>query len=396
MLKKYFILLLLSFKVAATDITPAMTGSWFEEDNPGQGLNLEILGSDRFIVYWYAYDQGLPIWLVGAGNYKGDTATAKLGQFKGNGFGTQFDHNTVSNSTFGSMTLTFDSCDTARVSYESTQAGSGVIQLSRLTSIPGLSCTESAVNTGAQRRLNINPVREGWYDAQTVDVEAVTQSAASTLLEHMPAGLKLAPIILKNDEDGPVVLFRRGERNEYIVLVDIEGLKWAQLAYQFSHELCHILSNYESTKKDANQWFEEALCEGTSIHAVKQMSDVWKTSPPYPAWQSYSAALEEYYKDILAEQHRYLPAGDNIADWYQREKVSLRSSAEQRDKNEVIGTKIYAFFEQKPDRWQSMRYINIGNANEQITLQQYLQDWRDNLPADLKYVAETISGWFGY
>lgn len=396
MLKKYFILFLLSFNVVALDITPAMTGSWFEEDNPGQGLNLEILGSDRFIVYWYAYDQGLPIWLVGAGTYKGDTATAKLGQFKGNGFGTQFDHNTVSNSTFGSMSLTFDSCDKARISYESAQAGSGVIQLTRLTGIPGLSCTESAGDTNTQLSLNINPVRDGWYGAQTADVEAVTQSAASTLLEHMPGGLKLEPVILKNDEDGPIVLFRRGERNEYIVLVDIEGRTWAQLAYQFSHELCHILSNYGSTQQDANQWFEEALCEGASIHAVKQMSNVWKTNPPYPVWQSYSTSLEEYYQNILAEQHRYLPAGDNIANWYQREKISLRSNAGLRDKNEVVGTKIYSYFEQNPQRWRAMNYINVGNSNNQITLQQYLQDWENNLPADLKYVAVTISAWFGY
>lgn len=180
MLKKIFLIFLLSFNVAALDITPAMTGSWFEEGNPGQGLNLEILGNNRFIVYWYTYDQGLPLWLVGAGTYKGNTATARLGQFRGNAFGTQFDHNTVINRTFGSISLTFDSCNTARVSYESAQAGSGVIPLIRLTGIPGLSCAEAAADTNTQLSLKIDPVQEGWYDAQPVDVEAVAQSAAST------------------------------------------------------------------------------------------------------------------------------------------------------------------------------------------------------------------------
>ena len=65
-------------------------------------------------------------------------------------------------------------------------------------------------------------------------------------------------------------------------------------------------------------------------------------------------------------------------------------------KNEIIGTKIYLFFKDKPERWRSMKYINLGNANNQISLKQYLQDWESNLPMELKHVAKTISGWFGY
>lgn len=244
--------------------------------------------------------------------------------------------------------------------------------------------------------LTITPTPEGWYEANLADVEAVSQSAASTLLEHMPAGSKLNPIILKNGKEGPVVLFQRGSQQEYRIVVDIKGQHWAQLAYQFSHELCHILSHYEATRNDANQWFEESLCEAASIHAVKQMSNRWKTRPPYPNWQDYSLALEKYYKNILLEPHRYLRPGDSILNWYQREKVSLRSNPGQRNKNEVIGTKIYSLFEQDPDRWRSISYINIGNINNDITLQQYLQDWENNLPVDLKYIAKTITSWFGY
>ena len=110
------------------------------------------------------------------------------------------------------------------------------------------------------------------------------------------------------------------------------GCVGRKLAYQFSHELCHVLSNYEVTKKDANQWFEEALCEGASIYAVNRMSQVWKTNPPYSSWQSYASNLEKYYDNIMAEQHRYLQPEDTIFNWYQREKTSLRANAEQRNK----------------------------------------------------------------
>jgi hypothetical protein len=273
--------------------------------------------------------------------------------------------------------------------------------------MPAISGLRDKINNNAQQlnanifqsnpisTLIINPVAQGWGDVNPLDAKAVSLSAGKVLLENIP-GLRLEPIILKNDPSGPISLYQRGSQNEYIILVNIKGLYWAQLAYQFSHELMHILSNYIATPGDANQWFEEALCEAASIHAIQRMSVVWRTNPPYPNFKSYSSSLGDYYKNLLAEQHRYLKPGETLANWYKREQQSLRANHAQRPKNELVGTKIYAFFNASPDRWRSVRYLNIGNANKQISLEQYLNDWRTSLPDDLKYVAKTISGWFGY
>ena len=243
--------------------------------------------------------------------------------------------------------------------------------------------------------LVINPVSDGWEGIGADNAKAIALSAADSLLENIP-GVSLDPIILENSSDGPVVLFQRGSNNEYQVKINIGDTFWAQLVYQFSHEFMHILSNYGRTESDSNQWFEEALCEAASIHAVKRLSVVWETNPPLPHLQSFAPSMKDYYNNLIAEPHRYLQSGDSIANWYQREQVSLRNDAGQRDKNEVLGTKIYQFFEESPDRWRAVRYINMSNVNGQITLKQYLTDWQTHLPDDLKYVAETISDWFGY
>lgn len=241
--------------------------------------------------------------------------------------------------------------------------------------------------------LVINPVGEGWSDIGTDNAEAIALSAAVSLLENIP-GVSLDPVLLENSSAGPITLFERGSNNEYQVKVNIGGTFWAQFVYQFSHEFMHILSNYGGTENDANQWFEEALCEAASIHAVQRLAIVWETNPPLPHLQSFAPSMQDYYENLIAEPHRYLQSGDSLASWYQREQTSLRADAEQRNKNEVVGTKIYQFFEESPDRWRAVRYLNIANANSQISLEQYLNDWRDQLPEDLKYVAETISGWF--
>jgi hypothetical protein len=163
----------------------------------------------------------------------------------------------------------------------------------------------------------------------------------------------------------------------------------------------HILSNYGETENDANQWFEEALCEAGSLQAVKRLSVAWQTDAPFPYMQSYAPSLEDYFNDAINEEHRYLSQpGDNIADWYQREQDSLRTESvslpAQRRKIEVVGTEIYMFFAESPDRWRSVKYLNLGNSGGNISLEAYLDEWNNNLPDDLKYVAETISGWFGF
>jgi hypothetical protein len=149
---KVVILLLISLSANAFDIEKSITGSWFDQENPGQGINIEILSGNRTLVYWYAYDQGKPLWLTGTGTYQGDTSVVELSSFDGSNFGVDHDQNLVSSQDFGSITLTFDSCNTGKMTYDSIQGlGSGTINLNRLTEIEGLPCatTEPPVSASS-------------------------------------------------------------------------------------------------------------------------------------------------------------------------------------------------------------------------------------------------------
>ena len=65
--------------------------------------------------------------------------------------------------------------------------------------------------------LIIKSAKEGWFNASPVDVEVVSQSAATTLLQYMPVNLKLDSILLKNSEKGPITLFHRGAQQAHII-----------------------------------------------------------------------------------------------------------------------------------------------------------------------------------
>jgi|GEM_PF-4596908 len=159
MFKKHIFLLLISFNVSAFTITPSMTGSWFDGNNSGQGINVEVLSGNRFLLYWYAYDQGEPLWLTGVGTYSGDTATIEtLETFRGSNFGVNHDQSLVERSTFGSLTVTFSYCNNGTMTYNSVSGlGSGTINLNRLTEIPDLPCANPPAYN--QRVITRNGIR---------------------------------------------------------------------------------------------------------------------------------------------------------------------------------------------------------------------------------------------
>ncbi len=136
-------MLMISFSISAIDIIPSITGSWFDQDNPGQGFNVEVLDDNRIIIYWYSYDQGNPLWLLGIGTYAGDTSTVTFTQFQGSDFGVNHDADLVTSQPFGDATFTFDTCNSGSMTYNSPTFGSGSINLNRLTNIAGLPCTDT-------------------------------------------------------------------------------------------------------------------------------------------------------------------------------------------------------------------------------------------------------------
>ncbi len=148
MIIKIVILFLISLNSYAFEIEKSISGSWFDQENSGQGVNIEILSGNRILVYWYAYDQGNPLWLTGVGNYQNNTSEIELSSFDGSNFGINHDKSLISSKVFGSLTLTFDSCNTGQMTYNSIQGlGSGTINLNRLTEIDGLPCITTDIAT---------------------------------------------------------------------------------------------------------------------------------------------------------------------------------------------------------------------------------------------------------
>lgn len=246
----------------------------------------------------------------------------------------------------------------------------------------------------ADTKLVIRVQPGGWGGAGVRDIQKVAMSAGSELWKYFP-GRRLRPIIVRHSDSGPIVLFRQGPAGEYIVKLDVEGTYWAQFTYQFAHELCHILTNYEKKTSRKNKWFEESLCEMASMFALRRMAVTWRTSPPYPHWKSFAPALRKYADDLQAKKERQLPPGATLAKWYRDNEQDLRKNPTLRNKNGLVANELLGLFEASPESWAAVSYLNMETLDDADSFKDYLESWHRHCPAKHKKLVRRIGDLFG-
>ena len=136
------------------DISKEITGSWYNPDESGHGLILEVLADSQLLAYWFTYDEfGNQAWFVGLGTIQGDSASMDIVKTNGGIFGTEFDPTAVVRNDWGNLSITFNSCNTGSVTYN-TLFGAGTLALSRLTGVEGLGCANGG-GVGAATAIGI-------------------------------------------------------------------------------------------------------------------------------------------------------------------------------------------------------------------------------------------------
>lgn len=222
-----------------------------------------------------------------------------------------------------------------------------------------------------------------WGDADPADIKAVLDSTL-TVLAPYTVGRNFGNILIKNSNTGPISIYEKGPNGEYIIMLNVHGRYWAQLAYQFSHELCHLMSNYDlaPNNRSGQQWFEESLCEAFSLFTLKKLAEHWQENPPYPHWREYAPKFMEYRDTNLKETHRTLPSGMTMPAWYQQYQSILSRDpyAKERDLNELAANQLLKIFEEKPENWSAINFLNLGEDSKDKSLYLYLTDWQDNNP----------------
>src|SRR5947207_1422310 len=195
-----------------------------------------------------------------------------------------------------------------------------------------------------ERPLVVRVADDAWGDASVTDITTGLESAGESLAGCIP-GLELPPIEVSRSKASPIVLFERGPAGEIRVRLNVEDRRWSQFAFQFGHEMGHIVCGY-AEYPNPNKWFEETLCEAASLFVLGRMAETWRTRPPYPHWKDYAGSLRKYRDDRLSGAK--LPDGKTLAAWFAEREASLRKDGTQRELNLKMATAILPLLEEAP------------------------------------------------
>lgn len=249
---------------------------------------------------------------------------------------------------------------------------------------PQLSSPDETANahTSAQDPVSIRVADGDWGNAHPQEINILLNAIAADMLTHFP-GKHLAPIEVFPTKNNPVVLYRKGPANQYQVFLAAKDRHWGEYIYEFSHELFHILANYEHhapPEKAHHRWFEEMLCETASLYNLKKFSSTWNVSAPHSAFASYVPVLNKFTQRALNDPRRRLPPNTSFAQWFRENEQSFFGNAYLRTKNEMVAAQFLPLLEQNAD-WSAIGSLNPPVDPPAMTFHDYLAGWYSNTPA---------------
>lgn len=261
----------------------------------------------------------------------------------------------------------------------------------------GSSALAATGSTPSPARIAIQVEHGDWGMARTQDIEAVLTSVANVLLPYFPQRAS-DRIVVEYNRQGPRVLFEKSSSGAYRVFLNVQDTRWDQFAYQFSHELCHIFTNFEHREvgdglatRD-HQWFEETLCEAVSLFTLNRMTSSWERSPPYAGWEVYAPAFREYATRLLSEQHRRPAPHGSTAEWYKANQDALEGDPYLRQKNELLATWLLPLLENTPGSLAAIGYLNVERLSADKSFRAYLESWYSCCPEEYRaFISNVIA-----
>lgn len=234
-----------------------------------------------------------------------------------------------------------------------------------------------------------------WGEAQIRDVQAVLDSVAKTFREYTAVTPEDSILVTQSPEQFPRALSDPAPSGERIILLATTDRKWSQLAYQFSHEYCHVFTkHYKTPLVHPFMWFEESLCELASLWCLTRMGYDWLLDPPHPNWASYGSSLQKYATDrIDGVLTHTTPEG--FSEWLGSNLEEMTSNSTNRDLNQVIAVRLYPLFLKNPSLWKTVELLN-QSPDLAGDFQSYLQHWHDTVPREFQDSVRTISEELGF
>ncbi|MBZ9743526.1 MULTISPECIES: hypothetical protein [unclassified Mesorhizobium] len=220
------------------------------------------------------------------------------------------------------------------------------------------------------------------------------EGAAAQVIERMRQacldGVRLVsdrqPTRLRIEEhtSGPPAIWLHADQSDMAwVIVDIGERDWSKLAYQFGHELGHVLANsWQANAKPAApcQWLEEAMVEAFSLRGLRPLATGWKDIPPFAGDNAFGDAIAKYRQNIL---HRYAGLAESqgltrdATTWFANHRSKIEIPA-LNPFAQAMSLTMLAEYDRVPDCVEAIGALNRWPGRSGVPLGEYLQRWKES------------------
>ena len=230
-------------------------------------------------------------------------------------------------------------------------------------------------------------------------IKYLLKTCGDTIWQHCPMTV-LDPIVVYRRKDHPQADDDRDCRGRIRVGLEASGTYWAQFAFQFAHEFCHLLAKQSnnpallwSDREHCNFWLEESICEVASYFGLRALAVSWKS----PAeWPFESECFGKYSSNRMTETARQLPQAKSFEQWFKEEEPFLQKHPVhgKREKNCIVASQLLPLFETNPCGWEALCFLNTGERILQKPLNIHLAEWQSNSPAHLRDFIKEVAAVF--
>jgi hypothetical protein len=224
-----------------------------------------------------------------------------------------------------------------------------------------------------------------WGRMNTRAANQVLQRVRHACLDGVRLVSDRQPTRLRVDEhkSGPPAIWLHPEDESTMawIIVDIGERAWIQLAYQFGHELGHVMANTwmaHTGPKPPCQWLEESMVEAFSLRGLGKLAESWKTVPPFAGDNAFGDKIAEYRQNII-ERYNKLASdqglNDDPASWFTKHRPEM----------EVLGLNPFAQaasafiflpeYERVPECVEAIGALNRWPRRTGVPIEEYLSQW---------------------
>jgi hypothetical protein len=164
------------------------------------------------------------------------------------------------------------------------------------------------------------------------------------------------------------------------IIVNIGQQAWAQLAYQFGHELGHVMANSwqpHAAPKPPSQWLEEALVEAFSLRGLRRLSETWKQDPPFAGDSAFGNSIANYRADIV-QRYSALAEEQGLSrdsgQWFANQRSDIEKEA-LGDHATAASVRILAEYERVPACVEALGALNRWPGRTGVRIPEFLRQW---------------------